>query len=280
MRTHDYELIDFEELRLEQEDKFKLSDSCKKRNKNHKKNILWESDNRDVVSVSQTGLVSAIGKGTATVTATLGEKKEHCRFTVIGKQFPFKDVKVGDWYYDAVDFMRSNQLMRGRSSKVFAPMETVSRAQFVTIVYRLAECPEISFSNVFSDVGIGEWYASAVIWAHDSKLVEPEADTKCFRPADHITREQMAVMMYRYAKYNQYQLDELADIKGFQDAAEVSREAGKAMSWAVGTGLLTGLGDSSRIPERKKEIFLMPQRPALRCECAAIIMRFVKKYQI
>lgn len=270
MKTHDYEIIDFEELRLEQEDKFNLANSCIKRDMNKRKNIKWESDNKDVVSVSQTGLVSAIGKGTATVTATLGKKKEHCLFTVIAKQFPFKDVKESDWYYEAVDFMRSNQLMRGKSSKVFAPVETVSRAQFATIVYRLEECPKVLFEEIFSDVGSGEWYASAVLWAHKAGIVSGYSDSDRFGPTDHITREQMAVVMYRYAKHKKISTNEKVQLDQFEDANEVSSYAKEAMEWAVGSGLMTGKENGS---------LLVPHGAALRCECAMIIMRFVKKYQ-
>ena len=270
MKTHDYEIIDFEELRLEQEDKFNLADSCIKRDMKKRKEIKWESDNKEVVSVSQTGLVSAIGKGTATVTATLGEKKEHCLFTVISKQFPFKDVKEGDWYYEAVDFMRSNQLMRGISSRVFAPADTVSRAQFVVIVHRLEECPKVSFSEIFSDVGSGEWYAPAVMWAHKAGIIDAHSADDHFDPVGGISREQMAVIMYRYAKHKGFDMSEHADLGPFEDLKEVSPDAKAAMEWVVGTGLMSG---------RQHGQILAPKETALRCECAMIIMRFVKKYQ-
>ena len=90
-----------------------------------------------------------------------------------------------------------------------------------------------------------------------------------FGPSDKINREQMAVMMYRYANFKEYNTDDKADFNKFADADKVSAYATEAMKWAVGTGIISGKNNGTVID---------PQGDATRAECATIIMRFMEKY--
>ncbi len=270
METHNYDMIDFEQVRLELEDKFLLSTNCMKKTAVSPEDIRWTSDDEKVVSVDKKGTVTANGLGTAVVTASLGENKAKCFFKVIEKQFPFKDVTEDDWYYEAVDFVRRSNLMNGQDKKTFGPAGMLTRAQFAMILYRMSGAPKIEYTEKFSDVPKNEWFAKAVLWVDRVGIAGGYSGTDMFGPNDNISREQMAVMMYRYAGYKNYDTGLRADISPYEDASAVSDYAADAMKWAVGSGILTGKNNGA---------ILEPQGLAMRCECAMIIMRFVKKYE-
>lgn len=126
--------------------------------------------------------------------------------------------------------------------------------------------PEVAYTAKFADVPDGEWYTSAVLWANSVGVVNGYTDSGLFGTADKINREQMAVMMYRYAKYLKYDVGKKEDFSRFEDAAMVSRYAEDAMQWAVGNGIITGKNNGTIID---------PLGNAARAECAAIIQRFI-----
>lgn len=270
METHNYDMIDYEQVRLELEDKFVLSTNCMKETTGNPDDILWTSDNENVVTVDKRGVVTAKEIGTAVVTASLGEKHAECLFKVIEKQFPFTDVSEDEWYYEAVDFVRRNKLMNGQDKKTFGPVGVLTRAQFAMILYRMSGSPKIEYTEKFSDVPKNEWFAKAVLWVNHVGIAGGYSGTDMFGPNDNISREQMAIMMYRYANYKKYDTGLKADISQYADASSISDYATEAMKWAVGNGILTGKSNGT---------ILEPQGLAMRCECAMTIMRFVKKYE-
>lgn len=178
----------------------------------------------------------------------------------------FTDVKSGDWYADAVNYMVGCGLMRGVSDTEFAPEQNVTRAMFVTILYRLNGSPKAG-SVAFSDVDSGEWYYDAVAWATENGIVNGVSDTE-FAPGENITREQLAAMMLRYAKAQgrDTSVGENTNILSYDDFAQISEYAISAIEYAVGCGLING----------KSETTLAPQDNATRAETAIIIMRFAK----
>lgn len=180
---------------------------------------------------------------------------------------PFTDVNAGDWYYDAADYVFSRGIMTGMNRKEFGPSVTLSRAQFATILYRMEEEPEAGYdSGAFPDVADGQFYTYPAMWAKGTGVITGYEDGR-FGPADTITREQMAVMMFRYA--NMLELD--TSVRGntgeFPDADRVSSFADEAVRWAIGQGLIRG--DQNRIN---------PQGSAERAQCATIVMRFMDAY--
>ena len=145
-----------------------------------------------------------------------------------------------DWFYDAVAYNYSENLMTGVDETHFAPNEQILRAQFAAILYRMNGEPEVEYKAVFPDVQDGVWYTDAILWANSTGVVTGYQNTGLFGTSDPISREQMAVMMYRYAKYAGYDTSKKEDLGAFRDAEEISGYAVEAIQWAVGNGIISG----------------------------------------
>lgn len=188
---------------------------------------------------------------------------------MLHEPMPFGDVSPESWYYDYVEEVYYNEIMTGLDGTTFGPEQNLARAQFAVILHRLMDVPEVEYKAVFPDVKDGEWYTDAILWASENKIVTGYSDTGNFGPGDNINREQMAVMMYRFAKFLQEDVSQTADYSRFSDAGYVNEFAQEAMSWAVGMEIISGKDDGTRLD---------PQGNASRAECATIIMRFLEKY--
>lgn len=187
---------------------------------------------------------------------------------IINVRQPFADVNSGDWYYEYVESIYANRIMTGMDSEHFGPGDSLARAQFATILHRLNGTPTVGYTARFRDVAAGAWYTDAILWAADTNVVTGYSNGN-FGPGDNINREQMALMMYRYANYKNYDTSKKADFTQYQDADRVSSFAREAMRWAVGNGIITG---------KYNETVLDPQGNASRAECATIITRFMNMY--
>ena len=117
-------------------------------------------------------------------------------------ELPFADVE-GHWAFETIEYAYRNGLLIGISDTAFAPDDVMDRAMLVTILYRMEGEPEVTAANPFTDVPAGTWYTDAVIWADANDIVNGVGNGR-FAPTDNITREQMAVMLYRYAQYKNY----------------------------------------------------------------------------
>ena len=186
-----------------------------------------------------------------------------------GQNLPFVDVNKGDWFYDSVYYNYFSKTMTGLDDTHFGPGQSLARAQFAVIIYRMNQSPKVEYKAVFPDVKDGIWYTDAILWASDTGVVTGYSSTGMFGPGDNINREQMAVMMYRYANYMGYDTSVKEDFSRFNDAAKVNDFAKEAMQWAVGNGIITGKNNGTALD---------PQGNASRAECATIIMRFMEKY--
>lgn len=178
----------------------------------------------------------------------------------------FDDVNEKDWFTPYIQYVYNNNLMTGITKNIFGPAEILSRAQFATILYRMEGSPKVIYKDIFPDVKDGEFYTEAVMWANEKGIVTGYAD-QTFGPADMITREQLATMMYRYAGYKGYDISISDDLNDFDDSDQVSAFSQKAVKWAVGSGIISGNEDGT----------LAPQGEASRAVCAAIIQRFEEK---
>lgn len=176
----------------------------------------------------------------------------------------FTDVEENGWYHTGVDFMVKNGFMNGVADDAFDVDGNLTRAQLVTILYRIAGEPESTATNPFADVADGQWYTNAVIWAAENGIVKG-VNTTTFAPNDQITREQIATILFRYAKAEKVE-DKLA---GFPDAEKVSDYAADAMAWAVEQGLINGISESDG------KTYLAPQETATRAQIAVILMRYL-----
>ncbi len=191
---------------------------------------------------------------------------------------PFVDVDEveGAWYYDAVYYNFDKGIMNGVNKEHFEPLSNLARAQFAIILHNMEGKPDVSYEAKFADVADGQWYTDAILWASSKGIVTGYTDgSNNFGWGDNILREQMAVMMYRYAKnFKEYDVSDSADFDNFEDSALVDDYAKDAMKWAVGAGIITGKDlDKDGTPES-----LDPSGNASRAECAIIIQRFLEKY--
>ena len=180
---------------------------------------------------------------------------------------PFEDVRASDWFYDAVSYVYANDLMDGVGDGLFDPDGEVTRAQLVTILWRLDGEPVVNYLMPFDDVASGEWYTEAVRWAAGEGIVNGVSETE-FAPNSAVTREQFAAILYRYAVYKGHDVSigEDTNILSYADFAEISEYAISAMQWACGEGIITGVTASE----------LAPQGTATRAQAAAMLMRFVE----
>ena len=208
--------------------------------------------------------VAVTEQANGTYTFTMPNGQVTVTVTFEQAPLPFHDVTEGDWFYDAVRYAYETGLMDGVGGNRFAPNSETTRAQLVTILYRLAGEPEPGGDSGFSDVAAGTWYTDAVAWAAQNGIVNGVSDTE-FAPGDDITREQLAAILYRYAACQGYDVSQRADLSGFGDASSISGYAQEALSWAHAQGLVLGFEDGS----------LRPQGTASRAQIAAVLMRFL-----
>ena len=179
----------------------------------------------------------------------------------------FVDVDENDWFYGDVEYVSERGIMTGLKETRFGPETELSRAQFVTILYRMAGSPEISYEDKFPDVKDGEFYTSAVMWASENKIVTGYVDTGLYAPDKSISREELSVMMRRYAAYSGQDVTADGDLSFYADEGSVSEFAREGMSWAVANRIIQGADGQ----------LLKPQDQANRAECAAIIHRYLEK---
>ena len=208
--------------------------------------------------------VTANPDGTYTFTMPNGQVTVEVTFVESQPEpLPFTDVAESDWFYDAVRYAYENGLMGGIGDNLFAPNHPTTRAQLVTILYRLEGEPAVTGQSGFTDVEADTWYTDAVAWAAEEGVVNGVSATQ-FAPGNNITREQLATILFRYAEAKGYDVSPRADLSGFPDAGGILPYAQEAMAWAVAEGLLQGFEDGT----------LRPQDNATRAQIAVIMMRF------
>ena len=210
----------------------------------------------------------------ATKLINLIEKYNLTKYDVIPDPLPFIDVHPNDWFANAVRFVYKNNIMKGTSSTTFSPYALLTREQFVTVIFNMADDKEknnIIYQNFFTDVQDGNWYTKPVMWAYCWGITSGYGST--FGIGDNITREQMAVMLYNYAqKFKKINCSSSTDLSAYPDNGSVSNYAIDAMKWAVGNGIISGTKDING------RTILAPQSNETRAECAQVVWNFAKKY--
>lgn len=175
----------------------------------------------------------------------------------------FSDVKRDDWYYDAIAYVYENKLFNG-TGEGFSPNQPMTRAMLVTVLHRAAT-PEAGVQeNPFSDVSEGNWYTESIIWAAGNGLVNGVSENE-FAPDVSITREQLAVILYRYASLCGREVTVKNESLSYGDVDSISDYAQEAMAYAVEVGVLKG-----------SDGHLEPKREATRAEVATMLMRFLQ----
>ena len=237
----------------------------------NKDEIVWTTSNSDIATV-EAGKITAVGYGTATITAKIGEVYATCAVSVICDDENcayYDDVNEDAWYHPAVDFVTEQDIMQGIAEKTFAPEMELTRAQFAQILYNMEGKPEYETDKAFDDVqekedGVDVWYYDAVMWAASTGVVKGYEDD-CYYPDKDITRQEMVTMLHRYAEYkNTLTGDITEDLEAFPDSDNDSVWDKEAFAWAVQHGIVNG-----------KDGKLAAGDPARRCEIAKIIMVYM-----
>jgi len=174
----------------------------------------------------------------------------------------FNDVPARAWYTEAVNYAASNNIMSGTGDGNFSPDVTTSRSMIVQMLYAMEGKP-LAKGAAFADVPSNAWYADAVTWASSNGIVSGIGDNM-FAPDAPITREQLALILYGYSKDKGYDVSGAASLSRYIDADSVSSWAKDAMSWAVGSGLISGMTETT----------LGPGGSATRAQVAVILMNF------
>lgn len=223
-------------------------------------------ENMTAWNLADDGSISAVG-------GAYNAEQQTYSFNVLNgvtamASFPFTDVPAGAWYYGAAAYAYNNGLFAGETATTFAPNQTMNRAMLVTVLWSLAGKPAPKGVNTFSDVPNGEWYTNAVTWAAENSVVTGVGSGR-FDPNGAVTREQAAVILYKYAQSKGYDVSARADLTAFPDAGSVSDWAQDALAWANATGLIQGTVYGSKT-------ILDPQGSASRAQVAAILRSYVE----
>lgn len=182
-----------------------------------------------------------------------------------GAATPFSDICTSDWYYEAVQYVYSAGLFNGVTDTTFSPYGGVTRGMLATVLYRLADSPSVSGSYGFSDVDSAMWYSLGISWASEVGVVTGMGDGT-FSPDGMVTREQMALMLYRYVnEVLALNSEATGELSSFPDSGDISSWASEGLSWAVGAGILNGDTEGN----------LNPLGYATRAETAIMLNRLV-----
>lgn len=192
-----------------------------------------------------------------------GEREEQTIPKLQNSSVVFNDL-TADWYRQSVDYVLTKGLMDGKGGGMFAPDENMTRAQFATVLWRIAGSPASSTAVPFTDLDRNaEWYLTAVAWAYEYGIINGTSSTT-FEPEGNIKRQDMAVILHRYAeKYMDYDVSGNADLSVFPDSGNIDGYAVQAISWANYLKIITG-----------KDGQIVPIAPGTRAEVATILMRF------
>lgn len=173
---------------------------------------------------------------------------------------PYADVTANQWFYAAVQYVSENKLMNGVAENAFGPDIHTTRGMLVTILHRMEGEPQAG-EHSFADVAEDKYYADAVAWAAENDIVNGYSDT-VFAPEKAMSREEMAVVLYRYAQYKGWDVSAQGDLSRYTDSESVSAWSAEAMTWAVGAKVMNGMDGR-----------LAPQGDALRSQTATVLMR-------
>ena len=173
---------------------------------------------------------------------------------------PFTDVPEDAWYYDELYYVYAHGIMKGTTQTTFSPDATSTRAQVVTVLYRLAGSPDVSgLAEPFKDVPDDYWCRDAIIWGYNEGVIKGFTPTR-FAPTEEVTRAQLVTMLYRYAGSPEAE----GDLSMFTDAADIAEPYRAAAVWAVENGVVQGYKDGS----------FRPDLPISRAQLAVILARY------
>ena len=182
----------------------------------------------------------------------------------------FLDVEDTDWFAPNIEYVVKAGLFHGRNAMTFDPNTPMSRAELVTVLWRNAgnHDSENATNTSFVDCATSSWYTNAVNWAAKEGIVNGVGENR-FDPDGKVTREQLATILFRYAKTLGRNTEARADFAVFKDGSKVSSWAKEAMQWAVAEGIIAGSKDGGKL-------YLDPQGEGTRAQVATLLMRFIQ----
>lgn len=209
-----------------------------------------------VTKVNDTTYTFTMPDGKVTVAATFGcDGGDNCPSKA------FTDLGDKQWYHDSIDYAVENGLLEGTSPTTMEPNATLIRAQLAQILYNIEDKPAVTGEMIFEDVPASEWFYSPILWANQNEIINGTSPTT-FEPLEDISRQDLALMLYRYAGKPAV----TGDLDGFTDADQVGDWAEEAMAWAVAEGIVQGDTPTT----------LNPTGTATRAEAAAMLQRFLE----
>ena len=209
-------------------------------------------------------VIRGLKPGEAQVSAGFNDYRKAVTVTVIDPDVAGRYTDIGNhWAKDSIEAALTLGFFQGTSSTTFSPEKTLTRAEMVTVLYRMAGTPEATATNPFRDVAPDRWYTDAVTWAAANGIVLGKTADR-FDPNAPVTREQIASILYRYATYLGMDVSARSELSGYSDAGKISNYAKEAMSWAVATGLIHGMTHA----------VLSPGGSATRAQAATLAIRF------
>ena len=185
----------------------------------------------------------------------------------VSKGIPFTDVVTNIWYFNAVKYVYNNGLIKGLNDYTFGPEDKLTRGMIVTILYRMEGSLAVTGDSGFTDVKSTEYYAKAVKWAKDKKIVQGYSGTTKFGPEDYILRQDLAGVLRNYARYKNKNVNVTASLTGFSDYKKIDSYANASMQWAIGTKVMNGNKDGT----------LNPKGNATRAETACMLKNYCEQ---
>lgn len=179
----------------------------------------------------------------------------------------FPDVDPNIWYADAVDFVYEAGLMQGVSGGRFAPDQTMTRAELVTVLYRHAGTPT-NYDGGFTDVEKGSWYYDAVQWAAEEGIVNGVGGNR-FAPMQTVSRAETATILLRFHRRSNPNVSTAGDLSSYPDANTLPAWSIEGMRWAVGNGIISGASVNGKI-------LLYPAGKTTRCQMAVLLERYIR----
>ncbi len=229
------------------------------------KTITWTSSDEDVVKVIG-GTVVSIKPGHATIIATASNgMSATCEVSVV-KDFPFTDVSDKQWYYGVINEAYQLGLMTGASETLFKPNANMNRGMVAIVFHRMEGSKKVEYSSIFPDVANKQYYTTSVLWAKQTGVINGYKDGT-FKPLRNVSREEMATMIYNFARYKGLDMSASKDITYFSDYSQITPYAVGPLQWAVEKGLMSGKDNGTRLD---------PLGTATRAECSKMLVQAYK----
>ena len=189
-----------------------------------------------------------------------------CNIIVVNPDFPFIDVSSSAWYYNSVKEAFKLGLMTGATDTLFKPTANMNRGMVAIVFHRMEGAPDVAYSTIFKDVYDKQYFTTAVMWAKQTGIINGY-NNGTFMPLKNVTREEMATMIQRFAKYKGLDVSSTKDITYFEDYNQITAYALEPLQWCVENGLISGKFNGTKVD---------PLGTATRAECAKMLAQAYK----